>query len=184
MDWETSIPKYKQRRTRKNERLTSIKPYYAENSDYFGALNIPTLFLLWEDSITEIVRHLSYSDLLRFRRTCMCVKQYCDREIQVRRSKPRSKPSMRELFYRKYYDRYELDDWDYYYYKKRKSEYKCFLFGLCHKKHGPDALCYMNYWPYNGVDREDIDDDDILLFDTDLDILLNPKLQLSLLNSK
>lgn len=205
--WKTYYGRKKTRKTRRDLRSKVLAPYFAETDlkiPHF--IDIPALFNLWPDVITEIVKHVGNDDLLELKSSCVCVSICCKQEIQSRMEK---KSWGRR---RRYYKNNKKFNW-------KNEDVVCDLYysygvheGLihhpwcdCFHRYADDYYDYGYYdhssglyiYDYMPIDpsnrRRDDDDnshiivknhDEILILETESDVLLNPKIRFGLLNYK
>lgn len=212
LEWQIAISRNQRRKKRKQERCKKLQPYAIEHPQNSGIIDIPVLFELWPNVLTEIVKHVQNPDLLQLRRVCWCLMKHCNKEINERKQKTRFWPTYTEikqfcLNNQRMYRRYKMYGSDlfslatkssiitphyirlYRRYKKSIRTKLCeyYSYGLYAGLHDPTCkLCFDNLnsdWysvRIKVLKQLDVD----LLVDTDVDILLNPKIKLSLLNSK
>lgn len=190
--YTTCVSKSKSRRHKKKLRFKTLTPYYLEPPNQ-NIIDIPTLFKIWPDLIAEIVKHVGqyrYIDLLQLRLTCVCFLVHCDKEIVKRQSIQTMPPSYSQLkavyqdrsYFKESYlspRTFEMYVSKYYHYKRRvkRQNFNCqYVHYGTHQEFVHDPCCncciYRCYHYY----------DDILILETESDVLLNPKIRLSLLN--
>lgn len=211
-DWTPIISKHKLRRQRRLNRVKTLKPYYVDSGHTPTIIDLPTLFDMWPNVLTEIVKHVGNHDLIYLRQTCVNLKSHCDIEIQTRQYMPRY--TQIRQFYKdnRYFYRYckiygrppesmnqyfgticpSLDlshpYWQYLRmyskYKKSIKSSKCiyYSYGLYKGLHDSSCGCGVYYdWFYGFVSAGGKFDNNLVL-DTEIDVLLNPKIKSSLLN--